>query len=75
MCTFRCVLFKNMVLKAKEGDTKLTLKELTPVRMLNNNFYREIVQLYQENASKEKSNQSTLFPHFITSNWIEKTIK
>ena len=46
--------FKNMVLKAKEGDTKLTLKELTPVRMLNNNFYREIVQLYQENASKEK---------------------
>ena len=45
--------FKNMVLKAKEGDTKLTLKELTPVRMLNNTFYREIIQLYQENASKE----------------------
>jgi len=45
--------FKNLVLKAKEGDTKLTLKELTPVRMLNNNFYNEIVQLYQENASKE----------------------
>ena len=45
--------FKNLVLKAEEGDTKLTLKELTPVRMLNNNFYNEIVQLYQENASKE----------------------
>tara|TARA_B100001094_G_C18169040_1_gene793961 strand:- start:1298 stop:2257 length:960 start_codon:yes stop_codon:yes gene_type:complete len=45
--------FKNMVLKAKEGDTKLTLKELTPVRMLNNTFYSEIIQLYQENASKE----------------------
>ena len=45
--------FKNMVLKAKEGDTKLTLKELTPVRMLNNNFYNEIEKLYQENASKE----------------------
>ena len=45
--------FKNLVLKAKEGDTKLTLKELTPVRMLNNNFYNEIVKLYQENASKE----------------------
>ena len=45
--------FKNLVLQAKEGDTKLTLKELTPVRMLNNNFYNEIVQLYQENASKE----------------------
>ena len=46
-------IFKNLVLKAKEGDTKLTLKELTPVRMLKNNFYNEIVQLYQENASKE----------------------
>ena len=45
--------FKNLVLKAKEGDTKLTLKELTPVRMLNNNFYNEIVKLYQDNASKE----------------------
>ena len=45
--------FKNLVLKAKEGDTKLTLKELTPVRMLNNNFYNEIVKLYHENASKE----------------------
>ena len=45
--------FKNLVLKAKEGDTKLTLKELTPVRMFNNEFYREIVQLYKENASKE----------------------
>jgi enoyl-[acyl-carrier protein] reductase II len=45
--------FKNMVLNAKEGDTKLTLKELTPVRMLNNNFYQEIVQLYEENASRE----------------------
>ena len=45
--------FKNLVLKAEEGDTKLTLKELTPVRLLNNNFYNEIVQLYQENASKE----------------------
>ena len=45
--------FKDYVLHAKEGDTKLTLKELTPVRMLNNEFYREIVQLYQENASKD----------------------
>ena len=31
-------VLKNLVVKAKEGDTKLTLKELTPVRMLNNEF-------------------------------------
>lgn len=45
--------FKKLVLKAKEGDTQLTLKELTPVRMLNNKFFQEILQLYKENASKE----------------------
>ncbi|MGB2087577.1 MAG: NAD(P)H-dependent flavin oxidoreductase, partial [Psychroflexus salarius] len=28
--------FKNEVIKAKEGDTKLTLKELAPVRLLKN---------------------------------------
>ena len=31
--------FKNIVLKAKDGDTKLTLKEITPVRMMKNKFY------------------------------------
>ena len=31
--------FKNMVLKAKEGDTRLTLKEITPVRMMKNKFF------------------------------------
>ena len=45
--------FKKLVIKAKEGDTKLTLKELTPVRLLNNQFYQEILELYNQNASKE----------------------
>ncbi len=45
--------FKNEIVKAKEGDTKLTLKELTPVRLLKNKFYNE-VQLAESNcASKE----------------------
>ena len=43
--------FKNEVIRAKEGDTTLTLKELTPVRLLHNPFYQEIVSAYEENAS------------------------
>mgnify|MGYP006080943369 FL=1 len=46
--------FKNMVLKAKEGDTSLTLKEITPVRMMKNKFYQEVVELYKTNPTKEK---------------------
>ena len=45
--------FKKLVIKAQEGDTKLTLKEITPVRLLNNQFYQEILELYNQNASKE----------------------
>ena len=46
--------FKNMVLKAKEGDTRLTLKEINPVRMMKNKFYQEIEELYKTNPSKEQ---------------------
>lgn len=47
-------LFKEAIVKAKEGDTTLTLKELTPVRLLHNPFYQEVVQAYQNGASKEE---------------------
>ena len=46
--------FKNIVLKAKDGDTKLTLKEITPVRMMKNKFYQEISDLYENNPTKEQ---------------------
>lgn len=46
--------FKNIVLKAKDGDTKLTLKEITPVRMMKNKFYQEILDLYENNPTKEQ---------------------
>ena len=46
--------FKNIVLKAKDGDTKLTLKEITPVRMMKNKFYQEILDLYENNSTKEQ---------------------
>ncbi len=41
-------LFKQEVLKAKEGDTVLTLKELSPVRLLKNAFYEQVEALYQQ---------------------------
>lgn len=34
--------FKNAILEAKEGDTILTLKQLTPVRLIKNKFYRSV---------------------------------
>lgn len=46
--------FKQRVLDAGEGDTQLTLKELTPVRLLKNKFYRDIQQACAEGASTEE---------------------
>ncbi len=45
--------FKEMVVKAGEGDTILTLKELAPVRLLKNKFYQDIERMYQSSPSKE----------------------
>jgi hypothetical protein len=45
--------FKNAVIEAQEGATELTLKELTPVRMMKNKFYQDIQAAYSENASPE----------------------
>jgi len=45
--------FKTEVLKAKDGATQLTLKELTPVRLLKNKFYQDVVRLYQSHPTLE----------------------
>ena len=34
--------FKNQIIEAKEGDTELVLKKLTPVRLLKNEFYNQV---------------------------------
>lgn len=34
--------FKHKVIQAQEGDTKLMMKQLTPVRLLKNEFYNQI---------------------------------
>lgn len=46
--------FKEMVVKAKEGDTVLTLKELAPVRLLKNKFYEDVEELYSKTPTKEE---------------------
>lgn len=46
-------LFKNEIVKAQEGDTKLTLKELAPVRLLKNPFYQAVEKAYENQATKE----------------------
>lgn len=42
--------FKEEVLKATEGATILTLKEIAPVRMLQNDFYRKVEEAYAKGA-------------------------
>jgi len=46
--------FKNAILQAKEGDTKLTLHEITPVRLLNSPFYQEVMKAYETGASLDE---------------------
>jgi enoyl-[acyl-carrier protein] reductase II len=46
--------FKNAVIESQEGDTMLTLKELTPVRLIKNEFYARIEAKYHEGASIEE---------------------
>ena len=45
---------KDYLLHAKEGDTQLMLKEITPVRLLKNEFYNQIVSAYDKGATKEE---------------------
>lgn len=46
--------FKETVLNAKEGDTLLTLKELMPVRLIKNDFFARVQEVYQNGGSIEE---------------------
>jgi len=46
--------FKQKVLEAKDGDTALTLKELTPVRLIKMGFYNKVQEAYQKGANIEE---------------------
>jgi enoyl-[acyl-carrier protein] reductase II len=47
------VNFKNAVINSKEGDTKLMLKQLTPVRLLKNDFFDRVQQAEANGASTQ----------------------
>ena len=49
--------YKNAVIQSQMGDTVLTLKEITPVRLLKNQFYQQVMQAYQNKQSVEKIKQ------------------
>jgi len=46
--------FKQAVIDADEGDTQLTLKEITPVRLLSNPFSEQVKMAYQNGATIEE---------------------
>jgi enoyl-[acyl-carrier protein] reductase II len=46
--------FKNAIVAANEGDTILTLKKLTPVRMLKNNFFQKVQQAENDCATEDE---------------------
>lgn len=46
--------FKRAVIAAAEGDTQLSLKKLTPVRLLKNNFYKQVQAAESKGASEEE---------------------
>ena len=46
--------FKEAVINAAEGDTSLSMKSLTPVRLLKNKFYEQVFEAEKRGASIEE---------------------
>jgi enoyl-[acyl-carrier protein] reductase II len=46
--------FKNAVINAAEGDTHLSMKALTPVRLLKNQFFEQVAAAEKRGASIEE---------------------
>jgi enoyl-[acyl-carrier protein] reductase II len=46
--------FKETVLKVKDGDTYLTLKEIGAVRLIKNRFFQQIEDLYKKNPTVDE---------------------
>ncbi len=46
--------FKNLITRLKEGDTKLSLKKISPTRLVKNKFFGEIHEAELRGASKEE---------------------
>lgn len=48
------ISFKEQIIQAKEGSTQLTLKEITPVRLLKNAFYEQVEGVYGQGGDVEE---------------------
>ena len=46
--------FKNAIVEASEGSTKLVLKKLVPVRLIKNSFYEKVIEAENRGASPEE---------------------
>ncbi len=46
--------FKNRIINSSEGDTVLTLKQLTPVRLIRNKFYNDVLQAERRGATSDE---------------------
>jgi enoyl-[acyl-carrier protein] reductase II len=46
--------FKNAVIQSTEGDTILSLKQLTPVRLLKNKFYQQVESAERAGVAREE---------------------
>jgi enoyl-[acyl-carrier protein] reductase II len=46
--------FKKAVIHSQEGDTVLTMKQLTPVRLLKNKFYQQVQEAEMRGATVEE---------------------
>lgn len=46
--------FKNAVVGLEEGDTQLVMKQLTPVRLIKNKFFNEVMAAELRGADKEE---------------------
>ncbi len=49
--------FKTRVVQSGEGETVLTLKQLTPVRLLKNEFYQRVSEAESRGAGREELKQ------------------
>lgn len=45
--------YKEKIVSLVDGDTQLTFKELAPVRIVKNNYYQKLLDLYKTCPSKE----------------------
>ena len=49
--------FKKAIINTNEGDTELSLKQLTPVRLLKNDFYKQVKKAEANNATIQELEQ------------------